>query len=80
MTVLFLKFVPRKYKLDDDHFSCSGENGTETARGAGPWAPLQALPPHGTGVLPCPQLRETPPRDADSLYWKLTAWSTNYWC
>lgn len=30
MTVLFLKYVPRKYKLDNDHFSCSGENSTET--------------------------------------------------
>lgn len=37
MTVLFLKYVPRKYKLDNDHFSCSGENSTEikdTAQGA----------------------------------------------
>lgn len=30
MTVLFLKYVPRKYKLDNDHFSCSGETSTET--------------------------------------------------
>lgn len=30
MTVLFLKYVPRKYKLDNDQFSCSGETSTET--------------------------------------------------
>lgn len=30
MTVLFLKYVPRKYKVNNDHFSCSGDNSTGT--------------------------------------------------
>lgn len=48
MTVLFLKYVPRKYKLNNDHFSCSGDNSTETkgaAQGARSWNPSHTLSP-----------------------------------
>lgn len=45
MTVLFLKYVPRKYKLDNDHFPCSGENATET-RGTAQGARNQDSPRH----------------------------------
>lgn len=60
MTVLFLKYVPRKYKLGNAHLSCSGENATETRGGArnqdSPQHELTTVcthttPPHRTAAL-----------------------------
>lgn len=56
MTVLFLKYVPRKYKLGNAHLSCSGENATETKGRCEEPGLTMALsapttPPHRTAAL-----------------------------
>lgn len=70
MTVLFLKYVPRKYKLNNDHFSCSGDNGTErkgTAQGARSQDPSHTLSSHKARFLTLLQLCKTPQWDTKTL-------------
>lgn len=67
MTVLFLKYVPRKYKLDNGSFLCSGESSTETkgtAQGPGRRAcHLQARPLLTPSTLTSLQLCKEPQWD-----------------
>lgn len=70
MTVLFLKYVPRKYKLNNDHFSCSGDNSTETkgtAQGAKSRNPSHTLSSHGPLFLTLLQLCKMPQCDTKTL-------------
>lgn len=70
MTVLFLKYVPRKYKLNNDHFSCSGDNSTETkgtAQGARSRNPPHTLSSHGPLFLTLLQLCKTLQCDTKTL-------------
>lgn len=69
MTVLFLKYVPRKYKLNNDHFSCSGDS-TETkgtAQGVRNQNPSHTLSSHTALFLTLLQLRKTPQCDTKTL-------------
>lgn len=74
--MLSLKYVPRKYKLDNDQFSCSGETSTETKETARGVRELESEPATNATVftlsaafhLAAP--RRTPPVEAAPLYWK----------